>query len=216
MQEIGWAEWDGPLVMMVTRLAEQKGVDFALDAVPSLGRLGARLLLLGSGDRALAERARDLASAFPESMRFIEDFNEGLAHRMFAGCDLLLMPSRFEPCGLTQMQAMAYGAIPVVTPVGGLRDTVVDDDGARWSRLTGALAASDRGATTGDSTSGGNGFVAARVDARAVLDALTRAVRAWREPRRRHALQLRGMQHDWSWRDPAREYLRLYEELAPR
>ncbi|MFN8639970.1 MAG: glycogen synthase [Dehalococcoidia bacterium] len=208
LQEMGWAEWDGPLIMMVTRLAEQKGVDFALDAVPSLARMGARLLLLGSGDRVLAERARSLAAAFPESMRFTEDFNEGLAHRMFAGCDLLLMPSRFEPCGLTQMQAMAYGAIPVVTPVGGLLDTVSDDDRARWSRLTSSLAGSDR-----DHPRPGNGFVAARVDAPSVLDALTRAVRAWREPRRRHALQLRGMQHDWSWREPAREYLRLYEAV---
>ncbi|MCC6238491.1 MAG: glycogen/starch synthase [Dehalococcoidia bacterium] len=210
LADVGWDDSGGPIVMMVTRLAEQKGVDLALAAVPELPRLGTRLILLGSGDRVLAERASMLAGAFPDVMRFTEDFNEGLAHRMFAGSDLLLMPSRFEPCGLTQMQAMAYGTIPVVTPVGGLVDTVIDDDRARWQRVTASVATSG-GRASGPS--GGNGFVASRVDAAAVLDALRRAVRAWHVPARRQALQRRGMQHDWSWKTPARRYLEVYEQL---
>ena len=214
LAEVGWDEWGGPIVMMVTRLAEQKGVDLALSAVPELPRLGARLILLGSGDRVLAERASMLAGAFPDVMRFTEDFNEGLAHRMFAGSDLLLMPSRFEPCGLTQMQAMAYGTIPVVTPVGGLLDTVVDEDRARWRRVT-RLAGASLGRAL-ENSQRGNGFVASRVDAPAVLDALRRAVRAWQEPARRRVLQRRGMQHDWSWRTPARRYVEMYEQLPAR
>jgi starch synthase len=177
-------------------------------------------------------------------MRFIEDFNEALAHRMFAGGDLLLMPSRFEPCGLTQMQAMSYGTLPVVTPVGGLLDTVIDDDRSRWQRLSSSLATREREpepagsallgalreavqtgvqpAARADASSlpanaadeGGTGFIASAVDAGAVLDALLRGVRAWREPSRRRALQRRGMLHDWSWRTPAQRYLGLYEELS--
>jgi starch synthase len=193
LAELGWDDSDGPLVAMVTRLTEQKGIELALEAVPALEGLGARMVVLGSGERAIADRLRALASTHAGVLRFIEDFNEGLAHRIFAGADLLLMPSRFEPCGLTQMQALAYGTIPVVTPVGGLLDTVFD----------------------ADRTSDGNGFVATAVEGGAVLDALTRAIDAWREPARRRALQERGMRHDWSWRVPARHYAALYEGLLP-
>jgi starch synthase len=103
------------------------------------------------------------------------------------------MPSRFEPCGLAQMQAMVYGTIPVVTDVGGLHDTVLDDDRHRLK---------------------GNGFVAGSVDTAGVVDALHRAVRAWRSPRRRSGIIDRGMGADWSWDGPAAEYLALYSSLA--
>lgn len=192
LADLGWADAPGPLVAMVTRLAEQKGIDLALDTLPVLAGIGARLVLLGSGDRVLGNRARALAAAHPDVLAFIEDFNERLAHLIFAGADLLLMPSRFEPCGLTQMQAMAYGTIPIVTPVGGLLDTVVDDDHA----------------------GAGNGFVARDVSAPAVIEAAGRAIAAWRDPQRRRALIERGMRRDWSWRTPARSYRALYEELA--
>jgi starch synthase len=103
------------------------------------------------------------------------------------------MPSRFEPCGLAQMQAMAYGALPVVTPVGGLVDTVVDADGDRRR---------------------GTGFVARGVDVPALVDALHRGVRAVKDPRRRRAIQKRGMSTDWSWDGPAAAYVELYEGLT--
>jgi starch synthase len=113
-----------------------------------------------------------------------------LGHKIFAGSDLMLMPSRFEPCGLSQMQAMEYGTIPVVTAVGGLVDTVIDAD-------------VDRGS--------GTGFVSPSVDAGGVVDALHRGVRAWRHPRRRRSIQLRGMTTDWSWKEPANQHVEAYE-----
>jgi starch synthase len=123
-------------------------------------------------------------------MWFIDGYDVHLAHRIFAGSDLMLMPSRFEPCGLSQMQAMEYGTIPVVTAVGGLLDTVVDAD-------------RDRNL--------GTGFVSESVDAAGTVDALHRAVRAWKHPRRRRAIQSRGMEADWSWKEPAHHHLDAYE-----
>ena len=132
------------------------------------------------------------ADADPEHVWFFEGYDEPLAHQLFAGSDLFVMPSRFEPCGLAQMQAMAYGSIPVVTRVGGLHDTVVDADRDR---------------------SHGNGFTTS-VDAAGVVDALHRGVRALRHAGRRNAIQGRGMTTDWSWDVPAAEHLALYRELS--
>ena len=115
----------------------------------------------------------------------------GLSHELFAGGDLLLMPSRFEPCGLAQMQAMTYGTIPVVTAVGGLVDTVLD----------------------ADMHADGNGFVATANDESGIVDALHRALRATRHAGRRKALQRRGMTADWSWAEPASQYIDLYRQL---
>lgn len=191
--EVGWGPSPQPLIGMVTRLTEQKGVDLALDAAKSLGSLGARMILLGSGDRALAEAARGLASNMSERFAFREGYDEALAHRIFAGCDLFLMPSRFEPAGLAQMQAMRYGTIPIVTDVGGLHDTVIDAD---------------------DDPENGTGFVAREVTASSVTDALSRAIRAWRSTKRRGSMRRRGMTRDWSWRRPAGEYLDLYRSIT--
>jgi starch synthase len=191
LTRLGWDPAD-PLIGMVTRLVDQKGVDLALSAVPYLDRLPARLAILGSGDAGLAAAATAAATARPARVAFVDGYDVELAHQIFAGADLFLMPSRFEPCGLTQMQAMAYGTIPVVTDVGGLHDTVTDAD-------------LDRGR--------GTGFVAATVDTAGIVDALHRAVRAWRHPTRRRAIQERGMATDWSWRTPAREHVALYEGL---
>jgi starch synthase len=191
LDRLGWDAAD-PLIGMVTRLVDQKGVDLALGAVPYLDRLPARLVVLGSGEAGLAAAAAAAAAARPDRVAFVDGYDVALAHQIFAGADLFLMPSRFEPCGLTQMQAMAYGAIPVVTGVGGLRDTVPDAD-------------LDRG--------GGTGFVAATVDTAGVVDALHRAARAWRHPARRRAIQERGMTTDWSWATPARQHMALYEAL---
>ncbi len=191
----GWADGDEPIVGVVTRLVEQKGIDLLLDAARYLDHLPARLVVLGSGSAELAEGLRAAAVATPERVWFTEGYDEPLAHRIFAGSDLYAMPSRFEPCGLAQMQAMAYGSIPVVTDVGGLRDTVIDADG-------------DRGR--------GTGFVSGSVDAAGLVDALHRGVRAARNPRRKAAVQRRGMDQDWSWTGPAEAHVALYELLVGR
>ena len=166
--------------------------NLALELVPYLAGIGARLVVLGSGDRALAEGLREAAAAHPDRLWFHQGYDEGLAHRIFAGADLLLMPSRFEPCGLNQMQAMRYGTLPVATPVGGLLDTVIDGD-------------TDPGA--------GTGFLSMDVSVVGLVDALHRAVRSLRSPKRRATLMANGMTTDWSWDVPAAEYRRLYEDV---
>jgi starch synthase len=126
-------------------------------------------------------------------MAFWRGYDEGLSHLLFGGGDLLAMPSRFEPCGLAQMQAMRYGTLPVVTDVGGLHDTVVDID-----------------AHPDD----GTGVVAPAPSTLAVLDALHRGVRAHGGTARRHAMQRRGMAADWSWAVPARQHIDLYDRVV--
>lgn len=190
----GFVDDDVPLATVVTRLTHQKGVDLLAPLIPLLSQIPMRLAILGSGDAGLAAHLHHLAGRYPESFAFVEGYDEALSHLMFAGADLYLMPSRFEPCGLTQMQAMRYGAIPVVTAVGGLVDTVIDVDLER----------------------NGTGFVAERVTSQDMLAAMFRAARRVRERRRHVALQRRVMNIDWSWRLPAREYSALYAELAGR
>lgn len=190
--EAGW-EGGGPIAGMVTRLTEQKGIDITVEAARYLAGMGGRLVMLGAGDAALGREVAALAIAHPEVVSFHEGYDDALGHRIFAGSDLFLMPSRFEPCGLAQMQAMAYGTLPVVTDVGGLHDTVTDDD-----REPGA----------------GTGFVSETVDVLGVVDALHRATRAWRKKSRRRGIQERGMSVDWSWDAPAATYRALYERLT--
>lgn len=188
---VGWENNDGPLIGMVTRLVEQKGIDLVLGLVPYLQQMGARLLLLGSGSERLSIWARELASEYADQFAFIDGYDLDLAHQIFAGSDLFCMPSRFEPCGLAQMQAMRYGSIPVVTPVGGLVDTVIDADLDQKN---------------------GTGFVSLTVDAVGMLDALHRATRAWQVRRRREAIQKRGMAVDWSWDIPTQMHLSVYHD----
>jgi starch synthase len=195
MARAGWHDDGTPIVGLVTRLVDQKGIDLLLEAMQFAANVPFRLVLLGSGDRGLADWARFVAGESPELAWFHDGYDLELAHQIFAGSDLLAMPSRFEPCGLAQMQAMAYGTIPVVTDVGGLHDTVADADADR---------------------AGGTGFIAGPVTAAGLVDALHRAVRAWRHPRRRQAIQRRGMEQDWSWQQPAARHLDLYQEMLSR
>ena len=185
----------GPLFVMVTRLVEQKGVDLVLPLVDFLRGMPAQLAVLGSGEAALASALHRAAADHPAHVAFVEGYDEALSHRLFAGGDLLLMPSRFEPCGLAQMQALRYGCLPVVTAVGGLRDTVIDGD---------------------ERPNEGTGWAAPHPDTLALLDVAHRAVRGWSVPNRRAAAQARGMAVDWSWREPATRHLALYEQVRGR
>jgi starch synthase len=193
LARLGLPERPGPLAVSVTRLVEQKGIDLLLPLVPELGELGLQLAMLGAGEAGLAAALLEAASAQPASFAFVEGYDEPLSHLLLAGGDLLVMPSRFEPCGLAQMQAMRYGTLPVVTDVGGLRDTVTDLD-------------QDPGR--------GTGWRAAAATTTAFRDALRRAARGWADPAVRSAAQRRGMTADWSWAEPAGEYLELYRSLA--
>ncbi len=189
---VGFPDDAVPLATIVTRLTHQKGVDLVTPLVPLLDEIPLRLAVLGSGDAVTAAELHRLSAAHPDALAFVEGYDEALSHLMFAGGDVFLMPSRFEPCGLTQMQAMRYGNIPVVTAVGGLVDTVPDAD---WVKS-------------------GLGFVARRAEPTDLLAALFRAARRTRDKRRRAALQRRMMAVDWSWREPATRYVELYEDLV--
>lgn len=190
LDTIGWNDVGIPIVGIVSRLVEQKGIDLALEAARFSATMPFQLLILGSGERWISDYATYMAIENPDMIWFEDGYDVGLAHKIFAGADLMLMPSRFEPCGLSQMQAMEYGTIPVVTAVGGLLDTVIDADRHR---------------------STGTGFISEAVDAAGIVDALHRGVRAWKHPRRRKSIQLRGMETDWSWEEPARHHIEAYD-----
>ena len=193
LDRVGWVSTDEPLIVMVTRLVDQKGVDLAFEGARFLEGMKARMIVLGTGEPRLAGWGEWLAQTQPDRFWFFNGYDAPLSHLLFAGGDLLLMPSRFEPCGLAQMQAMVYGTIFVVTAVGGLVDTVRDADLHR----------------------DGTGFVASTLDESGVVDALHRALRAVRHAGRRRAIQRRGMTPDWSWTGPAAQFLDLYRELVP-
>jgi starch synthase len=187
---------DAPLFGVVTRISSQKGLDLLLDALPALLELGGQLALLGSGDGVLQEAFAEAARTHAGSVGCIFDYDEGIAHLVQAGSDFILVPSRFEPCGLTQLCALRYGAIPIVARVGGLADTVIDANEA-------ALAA---GVATG--------LQFAPPAADQFTYALRRADLLYRDAATVRRLRLNGMGSDVSWKGPARRYAALYQEIA--
>ncbi|MBN8476478.1 glycogen synthase GlgA [Sulfuritalea sp.] len=182
---------DLPLLAVVSRLTEQKGLDLLLQIAPRVLELPAQLVILGSGDHAMERAFASMAHRHPGQCAVRIGFDEGFAHRIEAGADIFLMPSRFEPCGLNQMYSLRYGTPPVVRATGGLADTVVD-------------AADEKH---------GNGFVFGPATAAALLDAVQRAATAWRDPALWRRLQKRGMARDSSWASAARHYVDLYRAL---
>lgn len=179
-----------PLIGMVTRLDHQKGVDLALQALEGLVEARWQFVILGSGDPALADKARAFAAAHPERAHSVQRFDSPLARLIYGGADMILIPSRYEPCGLVQMIAMRYGSVPVVRATGGLKDTVIDHS---------------RGKTA-------DGFAFDHAQPEPLAEALRRAFEVYGDPPRWEELQLRGMSRDFSWRGPATEYLELYRK----
>jgi starch synthase len=166
----------------------QKGIDLVAEIVPELQRLGAKLVVLGSGEPALEDRFRYLASTFSDHLSVRIGFDLALSQRIYAGCDLFAMPSRFEPCGLGQLYAMRYGTIPVVTAVGGLRDTVTDPDtGVRFDTPT----------------------------VLPFLHALERAIALVGDLPQCAAVRRAAMMRDSSWTASALQYVKLYRSLRP-
>jgi starch synthase len=193
LDEFDLHDGGGPLMAMVTRLTQQKGVDLVIPLAPFLRSVAGRLVLLGSGDADLVGALTQTRLAHPDEVAFVNGYDEPLAHRIFGGADVLIMPSRFEPCGLAQMQAMRYGTLPLVTDVGGLHDTVIDVEA---------------------SPTRGTGIVAPGPTSVALMDGMHRMARAIAQPRRRAAMQRRGMLIDWSWEAPAREHVEWYDRLV--
>ena len=182
---------DRPLLAVVSRLTEQKGLDLLLDVAARALDLPAQIAVLGSGSHALEHGWSDFARRHPGRCAVRIGFDEGFAHRIEAGADIFVMPSRFEPCGLNQMYSLRYGTPPVVRATGGLADTVID-------------AADERH---------GNGFVFGPATGEALFTALQRAASAFHEPILWRRLQKHGMARDSSWREAAAHYVQLYESI---
>lgn len=185
-----------PIVAYIGRLASQKGVDVLLGALEEINRLPAAVVVLGAGDRTLRRDLERAARARPEKVYVQSGFDEHFARRIYAGADLLVMPSRFEPCGLGQLNAMRYGTIPVVRRTGGLAETVVD-------------TTTD---TLNDGTATGFQFEVDHPDALAA--ALRRARALFIKPTRWHRLVANAMRRDSSWTRSAHAYAALYDEAA--
>jgi starch synthase len=195
-QQLGLAaRADALLFGIVSRFTEQKGLHLVLAALPELLRRGGQLVALGSGEPALETAFRHAAHEHPRSVAVHIGFDEALSHRVFAGTDVTLVPSRFEPCGLTQMYGLAYGSLPLVHRVGGLADTVVDA----------ALENLADGSTTG--------FVFDRYDATAYGAALRRAFALHARRLQWRRVQRTAMQQVFDWGVAAASYLALYRTL---
>ena len=186
---------DGPLFTVVSRLTWQKGMDVLVEVLDHLVGVGGRLALLGSGDVALEQAFLSAAARYSGRVGVRIGYDEPLSHLLQAGADAILVPSRFEPCGLTQLYALAYGCVPVVARTGGLSDTVIDANPA-------ALAA---GVATGVQFDG--------VSHHSLRAGIDRAVALHRQPDVWRSLQLNGMACDFSWASSARTYAALYREL---
>jgi starch synthase len=180
---------DVPLIGIISRLADQKGFDILGDAIDHILDMGVQFVLLGTGDQHYHDMFTRMAQTYPQKAAVFLTFNTPLAHKIYASCDIFLMPSRFEPCGLGQMIAMHYGAVPVVRATGGLADTVHNFD-----------------PRTGE----GNGFSFRRYDRWAFFAALVRALETYRYKDVWRGLQVRGMRADFSWTASAKKYVELY------
>jgi starch synthase len=186
-----------PLFGVVSRLTSQKGLDLVLTALPAILKRGGQLVLQGNGDATLEAAFQAAALQFPRQIAVRIAYDEALAHRIIAGADGLLVPSRFEPCGLTQLYALRYGTLPVVRHVGGLADTVVD-------ATEPALA-----------TDVATGFVFEAATSPALEQALERAMTLYeKQPVLWKQMMQRAMQQDFSWDGAARGYMQMYTQLA--
>ena len=194
---MGLSQEPGALVVgVVSRLSWQKGLDLLLEVLPALLAEGMQLALLGAGDAELEAQFLAAAESYPGKVGVKIGHDETLAHRIQAGADALLMPSRFEPCGLTQLCALRYGAVPIVGRVGGLVDTVID--------------ANEMGLASGAAT--GVQFSPVTSDSLAI--ALWRTARLFRDKTAWKTMQKNGMGTDVSWHRPAHRYATLYRELC--
>lgn len=186
---------DGPIFAVISRLTWQKGLDVLLEVVDHLVGIGGRLALLGSGDPAMEQAFRAAAARHPGRVAIRIGYDEALSHRLQGGCDAILVPSRFEPCGLTQLYGLAYGCVPVVARTGGLADTVIDAN----------VAALGAGVATGVQFDG--------VHYHGLAAAVSRAVALYRDGATWRALQRSGMACDFSWKRSGQAYADLYREL---
>ena len=177
---------EAPLFGVIARLAQQKGLDLIVAVAAGILQRGGQIALLGTGEKTLETAFRDLSERHPGKVAAVIGYDEGLAHRIEAGADIFLMPSRFEPCGLNQLYSLRYGAVPVVHATGGLKDTVED---------------------------GVTGFVFQEPTPHALWRAIHRALSAYTDPKIWQRIMRAGMSRDFSWEKSARDYAALYRRV---
>ena len=181
-----------PLFGMISRVVEQKGILMLVEALRQALRHPMQFVFLGSGDPELEEALQALGSEYPDQVKIKFGYDSGLSHRIEAGCDFYLMPSRFEPCGLNQLYSLRYGTIPIVHGVGGLQDSVRDE---------------------GANHSGPTGIKFSEFNSAACLEAIYRGLRLFENPDELAGYRRRGMETDFSWRQTVQGYLELYRQI---
>lgn len=191
----GLQESEGPLCVVVSRLTHQKGLDMVLDALPTLVERGGSLALIGTGDQHIEASLLAAAEQYPGRVGVKIDYDEALSHQIFAGGDAVLVPSRFEPCGLTQLYGLRYGTVPLVSATGGLADTVIDAN----------AAAINAGVATG--------FCFFPTDALAMRQSIERLCACFQDADLWHTLLRNAMRQSVSWERSGAEYARLYDSL---
>jgi starch synthase len=183
---------DVPLITMVSRLSGQKGIDILQGSIEWLMGRGVQLVLLGTGEARYQNAFRDIGERYPQQIGLFLKYDYALAHKIFAGGDMIIMPSRYEPCGINQLYGLKYGSVPIARATGGLTDTVDEFDPERGS---------------------GTGFKFTEPDSLALREAVARALEIFhKNPDAWKALMIRGMNMDFSWKRSATEYIRLYEK----
>lgn len=184
-----------PLLGIITRLADQKGLDILAPAMEDLAKMDIQFVLLGTGEEKYHKIFSELGKKYPEKFGMNILFDAKMAQRIYAGSDMFLMPSYFEPCGLGQMISLRYGTVPVVRATGGLADTITNYD---------------------PSTGKGNGFVFSDYTSSALLDAISRAIEVFQDRRAWLKLVKEGMKRDFSWEASAKKYISLYKEALKK
>ncbi|WP_137157628.1 glycogen synthase GlgA [Rhizobium sp. FKL33] len=197
-KRFGLSPSEGPLFCVISRLTHQKGIDLIAAAVDRIVADGGSLAVLGAGDSALEAQLRDAAERHPDKVGLVLGYDEPLSHLMQAGADAILIPSRFEPCGLTQLYGLRYGCIPIVARTGGLADTVIDANGAA---LTAGVA---------------TGIQFSPVTEAGLNGALTRAFKLFADHPLWTGMQRAAMRSDVSWIASARQYAHIYETLRAK
>ncbi len=192
MARCGWQDDGKPTIAFIGRLVQQKGVDILLGALDWLLSENCRMVVLGTGQSFYGNQLRDFQNHYPDYFYAYTEMDEDFAHLLYAGADILIMPSLFEPCGLSQLIAMAYGTIPVVRATGGLADTVIDVDGSP----------------------DGTGFIFSDFNSDELCKALFRAIQAYYDRGRWHHIIANAMKADFSWNASAKIYNELYAHLA--
>ncbi|MGI6133235.1 MAG: glycogen synthase, partial [Christensenellales bacterium] len=183
---------DRPLIGMVSRLTNQKGLDLLMEVIDEILKQDVQMVILGTGDWKYENALNELSKRYTTKLAVIINFSRDIASKIYGGSDMLLMPSRFEPCGLSQLIAMRYGNIPIVRETGGLKDTVIP-----YNKLTGE----------------GTGFTFKTYNAYDMLDAINRAIAVYDNAAEWRQIMKNAMERDYSWQEQSKKYIALYNSL---